>query len=216
MKKFISGRIKAVFYSLSGAFHLLKTEHSIQAQIIISVIFIFLGFYFKISATEWMFKILAIALILSIESLNTAVEMMLKLDDFNKKRKRNKLPPINIGIGINHGSVISGNIGSKEIIYGSSKAYSAVVLIAKFLKVNSIFNLTLGPRIFKSAEDSSAKTKLGKSKIARDKRKVKLAPAGSFPKKKEPKLDADTVKSYKKRIKYMEDRKAKGKVIIKI
>ncbi len=61
------------------------------------------------------------------------------------------------------------NIGSKEIIYGSSKVYSAVVLIAKFLKVNSIFNLTLGPRIFKSAEDSSAKTKLGKNKIIRQK-----------------------------------------------
>ena len=45
----------------------------------------------------------------------------------------------------------------------------------------------------------------------RDKRKVKLAPKGTFPKKKEPKLDADTVKSYKKRIKYMEGRKAKGK-----
>ena len=49
-------------------------------------------------------------------ALNTAVEMMLELDDFNKKRKRNKLPPINIGIGINHGSVISGNIGSKEMM----------------------------------------------------------------------------------------------------
>ncbi len=87
MKKFIAGRIKAVFYSLNGAFHLLKTEHSIQAQTIISVIFIFLGFYFKISPTEWMFKILAIALILSIESLNTAVEKICDYihPDHNKK-----------------------------------------------------------------------------------------------------------------------------------
>ena len=62
-----------------------------------------------------------------------------------------------------------------------------------------------------SAKRDTAKTKLGKGKNLRDKRKVKLAPKGTFPKKKEPKLDADTVKSYKKRIKYMEGRKAKGK-----
>ena len=49
-------------------------------------------------------------------ALNTAIEMMLKLDEFNKKRKRNKLSQINIGVGINHGSVISGNIGSKEMM----------------------------------------------------------------------------------------------------
>ena len=52
---------------------------------------------------------------------------------------------------------------------------------------------------------------VSKGKDLRDRRKVKLAPKGTFPKKKEPKLDADTVKSYKKRIKYMEGRKAKGK-----
>ena len=87
MKKFIFGRIKAVFYSIKGAIILIKTEHSIQAQIIVSLFFIFLGFYFKISATEWMFKILAISLILSIESLNTAVEKICDFihPDFNKK-----------------------------------------------------------------------------------------------------------------------------------
>lgn len=87
MKKFIFGRIKAVFYSIKGAIILIKTEHSVQAQIIVSLFFIFLGFYFKISATEWMFKILAISLILSIESLNTAVEKICDFihPDFNKK-----------------------------------------------------------------------------------------------------------------------------------
>ena len=62
-----------------------------------------------------------------------------------------------------------------------------------------------------AAKRDTAKTKPGKGKDLRDRRKVKLAPKGTFPKKKEPKLDADTVKSYKKRIKYMEGRKAKGK-----
>lgn len=43
----------------------------------------------------------------------------------------------------------------------------------------------------------------------RDKKKTRIAEKGTF--KKKSNLDADTVKSYKKRIKYMKDRKAKGK-----
>jgi len=43
----------------------------------------------------------------------------------------------------------------------------------------------------------------------RDKMKTRIAPKGSI--KKKSNLDADTVASYKKRIKYMKDRKAKGK-----
>lgn len=43
----------------------------------------------------------------------------------------------------------------------------------------------------------------------KDKMKTRIAPKGSI--KKKSNLDADTVASYKKRIKYMKDRKAKGK-----
>ena len=43
----------------------------------------------------------------------------------------------------------------------------------------------------------------------RDEKKTRIAPKGSI--KKKSSLDAETVKSYKKRIKYMKDRKAKGK-----
>ena len=79
MLKFITGRIKAVFYSIKGAFLLLKTEHSIQAQSFIALIFIIAGFYFEISQIEWLIQVLAICLVLCAESLNTAIE---KLADF--------------------------------------------------------------------------------------------------------------------------------------
>jgi len=84
---FLTGRIKAVFYSFKGAFLLLKTEHSIQVQFIIAVAFIIAGFYFEISKTEWVFQILAICLILTAESLNTAIEKIADFihPDFNKK-----------------------------------------------------------------------------------------------------------------------------------
>ena len=68
MLKFITGRIKAIFYSIKGAFLLLKTEHSIQAQSFIALLFIIAGFYFKISDIEWMFQVLAICLVLKSKS----------------------------------------------------------------------------------------------------------------------------------------------------
>ena len=55
MINFITGRIKAIFYSLKGAFLLFKTEHSIQAQSLIALIFIIAGFFFEISKTVWIF-----------------------------------------------------------------------------------------------------------------------------------------------------------------
>lgn len=76
---FLKGRIKSLNYTIKGAYLLLKTEHSIITQSFIGIIFIFLGFYFGISKIEWMFQVLGIGLILTAESLNTAVE---KLCDF--------------------------------------------------------------------------------------------------------------------------------------
>ncbi|AZA53838.1 MULTISPECIES: diacylglycerol kinase family protein [Chryseobacterium] len=76
---FLKGRAKSLTYTFKGAFLLLKTEHSIMTQSFIGVVFVVLGFYFKITKVEWMFQILGFGLILTAESLNTAVE---KLCDF--------------------------------------------------------------------------------------------------------------------------------------
>lgn len=71
---FISGRIKSVTYAVKGFYLLITTEHSIMVQLSISALMCILGFYLKISAVEWMFQILAIGLVLTAESLNTAIE----------------------------------------------------------------------------------------------------------------------------------------------
>lgn len=79
MKDFIIGRIKGFRYAIKGFFLLLRTEHSIITQSVIALIVIGMGFYLGISREEWMMQLLAIGLVLSTESLNTAVE---KLCDF--------------------------------------------------------------------------------------------------------------------------------------
>jgi len=76
---FILNRIKAFKYAAKGFWILITSEKSIIAQVIIALIMTVIGFIMNLSATEWMFQIFAIGLILVAESLNTGIE---KLADF--------------------------------------------------------------------------------------------------------------------------------------
>lgn len=73
---FVKGRLRSMKFALKGMWLLLTTEDSIKAQLFFGVIATIMGFYFEISATEWMFQTLCIALVLVAESANTAVEKM--------------------------------------------------------------------------------------------------------------------------------------------
>ena len=93
---------------------------------------------------------------------------------------------------------------------------------AKKASIRDKAKTQISDRSFKSTFDAAEKagkstftyggrsfmTNKGKAEN-RDKMKTKIAPKGSI--KKKSNLDADTIASYKKRIKYMKDRKAKGK-----
>ncbi|MGO4820567.1 MULTISPECIES: diacylglycerol kinase family protein [unclassified Flavobacterium] len=76
---FVSGRLKSVTYAFKGAIKLITTEHSVMVQFSLGIIMAIAGFYFEITRTEWLFQVLAIGLVMSVEGLNTAVE---KIADF--------------------------------------------------------------------------------------------------------------------------------------
>ena len=76
---FLKGRLRSLKFALRGAFLLITTEHSIMVQFSIAVLITIFGFVMQISATEWMFQLLAIGMVLVAESLNTGIE---KLSDF--------------------------------------------------------------------------------------------------------------------------------------
>ncbi len=78
-ESFLVNRIKSVGFALKGALLLIRTEASIKIQVFIAIIMTAAGFYFNISNTEWILQILAIALVLGIEGMNTAIE---KISDF--------------------------------------------------------------------------------------------------------------------------------------
>jgi diacylglycerol kinase (ATP) len=84
---FLKGRIRSFKFAFSGAYKLITTEHSIISQIIVGIVVTVAGFYYGISKIEWMVQIFAIGLIISVESLNTAVEKMADFihPDFHSK-----------------------------------------------------------------------------------------------------------------------------------
>jgi diacylglycerol kinase (ATP) len=76
---FIKGRLRSIQFAIRGMFLLIKTEDSIKVQLGVAILITGAGFYFDISAIEWMFQVIVIGLVLVAESLNTAVE---KVSDF--------------------------------------------------------------------------------------------------------------------------------------
>ncbi len=73
---FFIKRIKGIGYATKGAWMLLKNEASIQVQAVIAVIITIAGFYFNITNTEWILQTLIIALVMSAEGINSAIEEM--------------------------------------------------------------------------------------------------------------------------------------------
>ncbi|WP_405381990.1 diacylglycerol kinase family protein [Maribacter sp. LLG6340-A2] len=78
-ESFLVNRIKSVGFALKGAWLLIRTEASIKIQVVIAILVTIAGYYFEISSTEWILQIFAIALVLGIEGMNTAVE---KISDY--------------------------------------------------------------------------------------------------------------------------------------
>ena len=71
---YLGKRIRGGGYAIKGAWLLIKHEHSIQVQLVVSVLVTIAGFYFDITRIEWALQILAIGMVLSAEGLNSAVE----------------------------------------------------------------------------------------------------------------------------------------------
>ncbi len=112
-------RIRSVGYALKGAWVLLSSEGSIQVQFVIALLVTGAGWYFDISAVEWMFQFLAIGMVMGLEGVNTAVE---KLSDYVQPHTD---PKIGILKDISAGGVLLGAV--------------AAVIIGGFIYIPRIF-----------------------------------------------------------------------------
>lgn len=74
-------------YAYKGFLYALKTQPNFQIQIIVLVISVATGFYFKIETLEWLVLLLAIGVVISAELFNTAIEKILDFisPEYNKQ-----------------------------------------------------------------------------------------------------------------------------------
>ncbi len=63
-------------YAAKGLVEAIKSQFNIRFHFVATILVIGLSFYYKLSATEWCFILLSIALVWTTELLNTALEYL--------------------------------------------------------------------------------------------------------------------------------------------
>lgn len=86
-ESFLTKRLRSIGYAFKGARLLINNEASIKVQFAIALLTAAAGFFFHISSTEWMVQLLAIALVMGLEGINSAVEALADFvhPDYHKK-----------------------------------------------------------------------------------------------------------------------------------
>jgi len=70
----LKSRLRSFGYAISGLKIVFKEEHNARIHLIASVLAVLLGAFFHISITEWLLLVFVIALVISLEIVNTAIE----------------------------------------------------------------------------------------------------------------------------------------------
>lgn len=86
VNKLVLSRLRSIKNALRGLLYVMLNENNIIIHMAIAVVVMLMGFYFKISATEWCLLLFAVGLVLCFEILNTAVERVADLytEHYNK------------------------------------------------------------------------------------------------------------------------------------
>jgi len=71
--------LKAFVYAFNGLVIFFRHERNGKIQLLIAVIAVLLGWVFRISATEWLAVLGCIAIVLSLEMINSAIEKLCNL-----------------------------------------------------------------------------------------------------------------------------------------
>ncbi|MDD3628399.1 MAG: diacylglycerol kinase family protein [Actinomycetota bacterium] len=66
-------------YAATGILKVIRTERSFRIQLVLGILAIVAGFLLKISVIEWIFIILIICIVLSLEMLNTSFELIIDM-----------------------------------------------------------------------------------------------------------------------------------------
>jgi len=71
--------LRSFGFALEGISYLIRTQRSAQIEIVLGVVVTLVAAWLGISAIEWAVLVLAMALVLALEALNTAIELAVTL-----------------------------------------------------------------------------------------------------------------------------------------
>ncbi|MCP4487853.1 MAG: diacylglycerol kinase family protein [Gammaproteobacteria bacterium] len=71
-----SGRIRSVGHAISGIKIVLFTQHNAWIHLAATLFVIVAGFYFSVTAAEWILLVVAVVMVWVAEALNTAFELL--------------------------------------------------------------------------------------------------------------------------------------------
>lgn len=80
--------VQSFKYAFNGLTILVKEEQNYVVHLTTATIVVILGFYYKISSIEWIVLALAIQVVLTLETINTAIE---NLADFVSAERNDKI-----------------------------------------------------------------------------------------------------------------------------
>jgi len=93
----IRERLKSLVFAGRGLRYLVLKEDSFKFQLLFSFMFIIAGFYFDISSIEWYAQLLVMALVLSVEGLNSSIELLADYVQPNQDKKIGKIKDVAAG-----------------------------------------------------------------------------------------------------------------------
>lgn len=71
--------LQSFVYAVRGIRTSLREQRNLKVQIVVALLTIGAGFYFRITATEWCLILLTIGLVIGLEMINTAIEKTIDL-----------------------------------------------------------------------------------------------------------------------------------------
>lgn len=77
LSRVIQREVKSFGYAFRGLKFLFRTQIHFRIEVAITVVVVFLGFWFCVTASEWMILLLCCASVLGAEALNSALEVAL-------------------------------------------------------------------------------------------------------------------------------------------
>lgn len=104
-------------------------------------------------------------------ALNTAIEMQLRIKEMNQNRKKRNESEILVGAGINRGNVVSGNIGSREMM-DYTVIGDTVNLSSRLCSAAKPGEILVSESVYECVENDFSFTKLNPIKVKGKKHKV--------------------------------------------